>query len=101
MRRFEIVALNAPEDLEAQMLARIEEQFMSTSIQAAWRRTVRPGVVAIAAALVCAWPSMAAAQTAATNAAAAKDTNGLEEIVVTAQFRRENLQAVPLAITAV
>jgi iron complex outermembrane recepter protein len=83
------------------MLARIEEQFMSNSIQAALRRIVRPGVVAIAAALACAWPSMAAAQSATTNTAAAQDNAGLEEIVVTAQFRRENLQDVPLAITAI
>jgi iron complex outermembrane recepter protein len=87
-------------DKEAQMLARIEEQFMSTSIQATLRG-MRPCAAAIAAALICAWPSMATAQTAATNAAAAQDTTGLEEIVVTAQFRRENLQAVPLAITAI
>ena len=74
---------------------------MSTSIQATLRRILRPGVAAMATALVCAWPSMATAQTAATNAAAAQDNTGLEEIVVTAQFRRENLQDVPLAITAV
>ena len=73
---------------------------MSTSIQAA-RRIARPWAVTVAAALVCAWPSMGTAQTAAANASAAQDTSGLEEIVVTAQFRRENLQDVPLAITAV
>jgi iron complex outermembrane recepter protein len=37
---------------------------------------------------------------ASTTPAAAKN-EGLEEIVVTAQFRRENLQIVPIAITAV
>src|ERR1700722_497471 len=87
-------------DLEAQMLARIEEQFMRTSIQAAFRGVLRPLGAAIASALVCAWPLMAAAQTATTNTAA-QDNTGLEEVVVTAQFRNENLQDVPLAITAI
>jgi len=73
---------------------------MSTSIQATLRR-MGPLAVAIAAALGCAWPSIATAQTAAANTAAAQETTGLEEVVVTAQFRRENLQTVPLAITAV
>ena len=68
---------------------------MSTSMQAAYRRLWAATSVA---ALVCAWPSMAAAQAAATNTSAAD--SGLEEIVVTAQFRKENLQDVPLAITA-
>jgi iron complex outermembrane recepter protein len=82
------------------MLARIEEQFMSTSIQATFGGILRPWGAVIAAALVCAWPSMAAAQTATTNTAA-QDNTGLQEVVVTAQFRNENLQDVPLAITAV
>jgi iron complex outermembrane receptor protein len=83
------------------MLARIEEQFMSTSIQATFRGILRPWAAVVAAALVCAWPSMATAQTATTNTAAAQENTGLEEVVVTAQFRHENLQDVPLAITAV
>ena len=30
-----------------------------------------------------------------------QDTNGLQEVIVTAQFRNENLQQTPLAITAI
>ena len=69
---------------------------MSTSIQATFRGILRPWGAVVAGALVCAWPSMATAQTATTNAAA-QDNTGLEEIVVTAQFRRENLQNVLLS----
>src|SRR5580698_2592030 len=86
---------------KAQMPARIQEQFMSTLIQATFRGILRPCGAALAAALVCAWPSLAAAQTATTNTTAAQDNGALEEVVVTAQFRHENLQDVPLAITAV
>jgi iron complex outermembrane receptor protein len=56
---------------------------------------VRLSAAASAATLVCAWPSMAAAQAAA----AAPDT-GLAEVVVTAQYRETKLQDTPIAITA-
>jgi iron complex outermembrane receptor protein len=69
---------------------------MSTSIQATFRRSMRPWAAVTVAALVFAWPSMAAAQTAAP---AASDT-GLAEIVVTAQYREQKLQDTPIAISA-
>jgi iron complex outermembrane recepter protein len=71
---------------------------MSTSIQVTFRHILRLSAAASVAALVCAWPSIAAAQTAANTAAG---SDALEEIVVTAQFRQQNLQDTPLAITAV
>jgi iron complex outermembrane recepter protein len=75
---------------------------MSTSVQATFRRMVRLSAAASAAALVCAWPSMATAQTAPnTIATSTPSSDALAEIVVTAQFREQNLQDTPLAITAV
>jgi iron complex outermembrane receptor protein len=55
--------------------------------------------------IALAWGSTAAAQTAgqtgaATAAAAAATSHGLEEVVVTARRRSENLQRTPVAITA-
>jgi iron complex outermembrane recepter protein len=72
---------------------------MSTSIQASFRRILRPWAAAAAAvaALIGAWPSMAGAQTVI----ATSEQNSLQEIVVTAQYRRQNLQDTPIAITAV
>jgi iron complex outermembrane recepter protein len=46
-------------------------------------------------------PAAAAADSASTDTGAAADANSLSEIVVTAQFRRDNLQSTPIAITAV
>jgi iron complex outermembrane recepter protein len=68
--------------------------------------TKRCAALAAAAALasmtgpVLADPDPQATVTTSSATAAAKN-EGLEEIVVTAQFRRENLQIVPIAITAV
>jgi iron complex outermembrane receptor protein len=46
--------------------------------------------------------SISAAIAASANAVAAEDTDtGLQEVVVTAQFREQRLQDTPLAITAV
>jgi iron complex outermembrane recepter protein len=73
---------------------------MSTSIQATFRRILRPWAAAAIAALVCTVPSLTVAQTAATNQTATSETS-LQEIVVTAQFRKQNLQDAPVAITAV
>jgi iron complex outermembrane receptor protein len=56
---------------------------------------------AASAALVCAWPSMAAAQTANTIVTPTTSSDALAEIVVTAQFREQKLQDTPVAITAV
>lgn len=50
--------------------------------------------MALLAALPAALPLHAAEQ------ATGSETTGLEEIIVTAQFRSENLQDTPLAITA-
>ena len=44
---------------------------------------------------------MAAIGSAATQAQQAQDSDALEEVIVTAQFRSENLQETPLAITAI
>lgn len=73
---------------------------MSTSMQRTFRRILRPWAAAAIAALVCTVPSLTVAQNAATGQSTAPESS-LEEIVVTAQFRRQNLQDVPVAITAV
>jgi iron complex outermembrane recepter protein len=70
---------------------------MSTSIQASSQRILRLWAAAAIAALVGAWPSMAGAQTVI----ATSEQNSLQEIVVTAQYRKQNLQDTPIAITAV
>ncbi len=49
--------------------------------------------VALAVSTLAAWPTLAQQQ-------ASEEAVGLEEVVVTAQRREENLQAVPLAVTA-
>jgi iron complex outermembrane receptor protein len=71
---------------------------MSMSIQTN-RRFLKAWAAATVGAVLCVGASMAQ-QAATTNQTAAAETS-LEEIVVTAQFRKENLQDVPLAITAV
>src|SRR5271167_1399813 len=67
---------------------------MKSTVQAMVHRALRPWVLSTLAALAV--TGQAAADQAVT---AASDT--LEEIVVTAQFRQQNLQDVPVAITAV
>jgi iron complex outermembrane receptor protein len=71
---------------------------MSMSIQTN-RRFLKAWAAATIAAALCAGASMAQ-QAATTTQTAAPEAN-LQEIVVTAQFRQENVQNVPLAITAV
>jgi iron complex outermembrane recepter protein len=66
---------------------------MKSTVQASVRRMLRPWVVSTLAAVAV------AGQAAADQAATPSDT--LEEIVVTAQFRQQNLQDTPLAITAI
>ena len=54
--------------------------------------------------VICAAASAALAQEAADSTKAAgnaADSNGVETVTVTAQFRKENLQETPVAITAV
>jgi iron complex outermembrane receptor protein len=72
---------------------------MMTSIDATVRRLLWPWAAAAAAMAVCAAPSMAADQSEAATPTAAPEAS-LQEIVVTAQFRKQNLQDAPLAITA-
>lgn len=60
------------------------------------------GTMVAAATLLAAKPAFAQDATAPETAVAAGDEgHGLGEIVVTAQRRRENLQDVPLSVTAV
>ncbi|MEJ0007952.1 MAG: TonB-dependent receptor [Steroidobacteraceae bacterium] len=56
-------------------------------------------VSAVVATILAASAAHAQSQTA--DQGPAVDTGGLQEVVVTAQFRRENVQTTPLAITAV
>ncbi len=65
--------------------------------------TVFVGVlIGVAAALGAAEVALAQGTTAAaSDANDAKDTDALQEVVVTAQFRKQNLQDTPIAITAV
>lgn len=63
-------------------------------MKAIWRAGTAGAIVA------CAFAVPAFAQTATTTTAAAQEPEGLQEIVVTAQRRSENLQNVPIAITA-
>ena len=67
---------------------------MNSIIQTAVAWLLRPCAVATLAAALAAGPTLADQQAAAPGAT-------LEEIVVTAQFRQQNLQDTPVAITAV
>ena len=69
---------------------------MNLSVRASVRWFLNPWAVAAVATALCAGQTMAADQ-----ASASASGNSLEEIVVTAQFRQQNLQDTPLAITAV
>src|ERR1700728_482296 len=66
---------------------------MKSTVQASVRRMLRPWVLSTLAA------AAVAGQAAADQATTPSDS--LEEIVVTAQFRQQNLQDTPLAITAI
>jgi len=68
---------------------------MSLSLHETVHRLLNPWSVAAAATALLAGQSMAADQ----SSASASD-NSLEEIIVTAQFRAQNLQDTPVAITA-
>jgi iron complex outermembrane receptor protein len=72
---------------------------MSLSVQSAIRRNLRPWAVVTVAAAVLAGRTAAADEAPADKAPA--DDTGLQEVVVTAQFRTQSLQDAPLAITAV
>jgi iron complex outermembrane recepter protein len=81
---------------------------MSSTVQASVNRLLKYGLLpALAAALVAVQAAAAdqtatsTATTATSNTAPGTDNGALEEIVVTAQFRQQNLQDTPVAITAV
>src|SRR5665213_3571381 len=69
---------------------------MSFSLHDSVHRLLNPWSVVAAATALFAGPSMAADQSSTS-----ASQNNLEEIVVTAQFRAQNLQDTPVAITAV
>ena len=79
---------------------------MSCSVKQSVRRILRPWVLVSLASSVIAGQAMAAdpGGTTATAPQAADQNSGdaaLQEVIVTAQFRRQNLQDTPIAITAV
>lgn len=61
---------------------------------------VRKFVLLATTSLIFAAPALAQETPASADATVAEDTGGLEEIVVTAQKREENLQDVPVSVTA-
>ena len=76
---------------------------MSCFVKQSVRRVLRPWMIASLVSSVMSAHAMAADQGTA-NTAQASDQTGdaaLQEVVVTAQFREQNLQDTPLAITAV
>lgn len=74
---------------------------MSCSVNQSVRRILRSKVLASLAAAGIAGPVMAADAGPPAPAADEGTATGLQEVVVTAQFRSENVQQTPLAITAV
>src|SRR5580658_3119873 len=69
---------------------------MSSTVQASVRRLLPLWAVPMLAAAFISAPALAVDQAATTS-----EANTLEEIVVTAQFRQQNVQDTPLAVTAV
>jgi iron complex outermembrane receptor protein len=78
---------------------------MSYSVKQSVRRILRPWVLASLASSVIVGQALAADAAGTTPAPQASDQNSgdaaLQEVIVTAQFRRQNLQDTPIAITAV
>src|SRR6267154_736245 len=65
------------------------------------RRVLVSSSIWIAAGLLIAVPGLAASADASADSASADAPTGLEEIVVTAQRRNENVQNVPVAVSTV
>jgi TonB-dependent Receptor Plug Domain len=65
------------------------------------KRILRPWAVVSLASAVVGGHAMAADEVAASGTQAPASDGGLEEVVVTAQFRQQKLQDTPIAITAV
>jgi iron complex outermembrane recepter protein len=76
---------------------------MSCSVKQSVRRMLRPWVLASLASSVIVGQAMAADPDTPTTPQASGQTsdNALQEVIVTAQFRQQNLQDTPIAITAV
>jgi iron complex outermembrane recepter protein len=76
---------------------------MSCSVKQSVRRILRPWVLASLASSVIVGQAMAADPSATTTPQPADQSGdqSLQEVIVTAQFRRQNLQDTPIAITAV
>ncbi len=76
---------------------------MTRSVTHSVRRILRPWLVASVASSIIGGHALAADQgTAPTTPPPdqSSDTSGLQEVIVTAQFRRQNVQDTPIAITA-
>src|ERR1700733_8931238 len=78
---------------------------MSCLVKHSVRQILGPWIFAALAAALMAGQAIAADPGPVTTpqpaAGSAADTGGLQEVIVTAQFRSENVQQTPLAITAV
>ncbi|HEY0341563.1 MAG TPA: hypothetical protein VGC34_12210, partial [Steroidobacteraceae bacterium] len=73
---------------------------MHCSVRHSVKRILRPWVLVSVACALGGAPAWAAEDAAATGPQVPADV-GLEEVVVTAQFRQQKVQDTPIAITAV
>src|SRR5665213_985008 len=77
---------------------------MTCSVTQSVRRILRPWLLASLASSIIAGQALAADQGSADTTPTpdqSSDSTGLQEVIVTAQFRRQNVQDTPIAITAI